>query len=278
MTVLSCRQLAPQIGDVEQNIAAAADALADAVAEGADIVVLPELATSGYRFFDANEARAAALPVDSALFGQWVQALGDSTTVVIAGFAERGADGLVYNSAMVFDRDATLGVYRKTHLWDAEKRVFTAGDEPPPVIATRHGSVGVLICYDAEFPELTRHITLAGADLLAVPTNWPLVERPADEHPPEVIIAMAAARVNRLPIALCDRTGDERGQQWTAASTIIDERGWIVAATPLGGQSPAAASADVDLSIGRDKRHTVLAHALLDRRPELYTALLAVGE
>ena len=141
------------------------------------------------------------------------------------------------------------------------------------MVATAHGRIGVLICYDAEFPEMIRTVALAGADLLAVPTNWPWLARPDGERPPELIVAMAGARVNRLPIAMCDRTGTERGVGWTAGSAIIDEQGWPVAEASHTDQ-PVSITADIDLSIGRSKRLGEFADAIGDRRPELYGALL----
>jgi predicted amidohydrolase len=124
----------------------------------------------------------------------------------------------------------------------------------------------VLICYDAEFPELTRTVALDGAELLAVPTNWPLVERPPDERPPEALIAQATARVNRICIACCDRTGTERGQEWTAGTCIFDADGWVVAEQGEAGM----ARAELDLAASRDKRVAGTADAFADRRPEIY--------
>jgi predicted amidohydrolase len=95
------------------------------------------------------------------------------------------------------------------------------------------------------------------------------VERPEGERPPEVIIGMAAARVNRVCVACCDRLGTERGQAWTGGTAIIDSSGWIVAAR--GDEGPA--QADLDLDAARNKRLTAHADALGDRRPELYQAL-----
>lgn len=135
---------------------------------------------------------------------------------------------------------------------------------------TRVGALAVLICYDLEFPELTRAVALAGAELIVVPTNWPLVPRPPHERAPEVTIAMAAARVNHVSIACCDRTGTERGQQWTEATTIDDQNGWVLA---TAGTGVSTASADLDLALARDKTLTLLGDAFDDRRPELYTAL-----
>ena len=97
------------------------------------------------------------------------------------------------------------------------------------MLDTAVGRVAVVICYDLEFPELTRSVALAGAQLLLVPTNWPLVPRPAGERPPEVVIAMAAARVNRMAVVCADRVGTERGMEWTGGATIIGVDGWVAA-------------------------------------------------
>ena len=269
MTRVVCRQLAPQIGDLAANRDASLQAIAEAVEGGADVVVLPELVTSGYVFERAEEAVAAAIPRTDPLLAAWAEEAARGGAVVVGGFCERGEDGAVYNSAALVDGSGVRAVHRKTHLWDREKLWFRPGDEPPPVVETAVGRIGMLICYELEFPELTRQLALGGAELLAVPTNWPLVERPPGERPPEVLIGMAAARVNRMFVACCDRTGAERGQEWTGGTTIIDEAGWVLATQTEVG----AASADVDLARARDKRLTDLCDALGDRRPELYGAL-----
>jgi predicted amidohydrolase len=270
VTRIVCQQLAPRIADPPFNQAQTVGAIRQAVDAGADIVILPELATSGYVFASREEAASVALTPDDPLLGAWAAAAARGPSVVIGGFCERGDDGRLYNSAAVVDRSGVLGVYRKLHLWNQEKLFFEPGSAPPPVFDTPHGQIGVLICYDLEFPELTRMLALAGADLVGVPTNWPLVDRPANERPPEVIIAMAAARVNRMFVACCDRTGPERGQEWTAGTTIIDHEGWVLATQTDEG----FAQADVELSEARHKRLTELADALGDRRPELYGPLI----
>ena len=137
------------------------------------------------------------------------------------------------------------------------------GDAAPPVVDTRIGRLAVVICYDLEFPELTRALALAGTQLLAVPTNWRLVSRPPGERPPEVVIAMAAARVSRMAIACADRLGVERGQQWAGGATIVDVDGWVVAET----RSPGLLFADLDLRRSHDKRIGEHADAFTDRRP-----------
>lgn len=268
MTRIACHELAPRIGDLSGNGAATIAAVIDAVAAGAEIVVLPELATSGYVFASKAEAARLAIARTDPLFDRWAEAAGGA--VVIGGFCERGDDGALFSSAAVVDAGGVRAVYRKTHLWDREKLVFTAGSEPPPVLDLAHGRIGVCVCYDLEFPELTRRLSLEGAELIAVPTNWPLVPRPAGERPPEVVIAMATARVNRVVVAACDRAGTERGVEWTAGTTIIGDEGWPLASSAAG----PLVLADVDLGRTRTKTLTPLADLHADRRPELYRPVL----
>lgn len=269
MTRIHCRQLAPVIADLPANRTLTCAAIHASITAGAQIVVLPELATSGYLFTCTAEARSVAITPQDDLFGEWAALAAEGSAVVIGGFCEQGPGGGVYNSAAVVDATGVLAVYRKLHLWDTEKNIFTPGAEAPPVLDTPFGRIAVIICYDLEFPELTRSVAIRGADLLAVPTNWPLVDRPPGERPPEVQIGIAAARVNRMSIACCDRTGTERGQEWTAGTTIINEQGWVVS---TAGDSDIAA-ADLDLTLSRDKSLTERAHLFRDRRPEFYRGL-----
>lgn len=267
MTRIVCHQLGPKIGDLDANRAMTVRAIREAVADGAGLVVLPELVTSGYVFTSPDEARGVAITRDHELLADWAAAAGDAT--VVGGFCELGDDGRLYNSAAVVDASGARAVYRKTHLWDREKLVFEPGSAAPPVVDTPHGRIGVLLCYDMEFPEMTRTLALAGADLIAVPTNWPLVHRPDGERAPEVVIAMAAARVNHVFIACCDRTLTERDQAWTSGTHIIDAGGWVLAQV----EGEGAAMADVDLAQARTKAYTDLADPMSDRRPELYSAV-----
>ncbi len=242
-----------------------AAAIGDAVAAGAHIIVLPELVTSGYMFIDADEARSAALRPTDPAFDAWRSAAGDA--VVVGGFCELGHDGLLYNSALVINGTGVAAAYRKTHLWDREKLIFTRGDALPPVLRTPHGVIAVMICYDIEFGELTRRAALDGAEVIVAPVNWPLLPRPDGERPGEVITAMSTARTNRVAVAVCDRAGAEWGQQWTEGTAIIDPNGWVAAAV---GSGLGMAIADVDLSAAHDKTLTEHVHLFDDRRVDLY--------
>ena len=260
-----CRQLSPVIADFDGNRRMILDAVAESLQSGADVIVLPELSTSGYTLSSVEEARSVAIDRAHPLFDELTALLAESSAVLVFGFCERAGDR-VFNSAAVVDASGVRAVYRKTHLWDRETLLFSTGTEPPPVVETAHGMLGVLICYDLEFPEMPRTLALAGADLIAVPTNWPLGEHPPGEKPAEVIFAQAAARANGVFIACCDRAGTERGQRWTEGTAVIDQFGWVVA--PV---REAVARCDIFPALARDKSISPHNDLLGDRRPELYS-------
>jgi 5-aminopentanamidase len=176
----------------------------------------------------------------------------------------------------VIDADGVRSAYRKAHLWDTEKLVFTAGNDPPPVIQTAGTSLAVLICYDLEFPEWVRLPALAGAQLLCVPANWPALPRPPGERPIEVVRAQATAGINRMFVAVCDRAGAERGVDWVGGSVIVDPDGWPLAGPAPGGHGRTHAmtiTADCHLASAADKRISARNDVLTDRRPSLYGAV-----
>jgi predicted amidohydrolase len=269
VTRVAAVQLAPVVGDLDGNLDRASAAIERSVAGGAQLVVLPELTTSGYVFESVAEARSLALRPDAEAFDRLVAAAGEA--VVVVGFAEADGAGGVFNSAALLDASGVQAVYRKVHLWDQEKRFFTPGDAAPPIVETAFGRVGVMICFDLEFPEWTRIAALSGADLLAVPTNWPLVPVPAGERAPEVQIAIATARMNKMAIVCADRVGVERGVAWTGGTSIVDAEGAFRSAV---GPGEGTAWADIDLLASRDKQQAELVDLLGDRRPDLYGRLL----
>ncbi|MFE5836343.1 nitrilase-related carbon-nitrogen hydrolase [Arthrobacter sp. NPDC056493] len=259
-------ELAPRIGDLAANLRMIGDAIQAAVKDGVQLLVLPELATSGY-YLRPDEAGRCALASDDPVFGEWASLL-DPGMVLVLGFCERGEHSL-FNSAAIMTRAGVISVYRKTHLWDEEQSLFEAGSAPPPVVPTPLGPLGVLICYDLEFPEMPRSLALGGAEIIAVPTNWPLVPRPAGEHAPEVVQAMAAARASCVAIVCCDRAGTERGHTWTQGTSAIGCDGWPAGATDAAGRLDTV----ITVPAGRTRigpRNDTLS----DRRPALYSSRL----
>ena len=265
-----CEQIAPAVGDTTGNMVLIVDAVNRALDAGADIILLPELATSGYVFESADEARSAAITCDDVFFGQVARLLDGTDSVVVLGFCELAPGGELFNSAAVIASEGLRCVYRKTHLWDRETLIFTPGQASPPIVNTAHGRIGVLICYDLEFPEMSRALAVAGADLLAVPTNWPRGEAPPGERYVEIILAQAAARANGVFVAVCDRRGLERGQAWNEGSVIIDQFGWVRSAAAVTHSANPAATADIFPALARDKSISPHNNLLADRRTDIY--------
>lgn len=266
---VACPQLAPSVGDLEGNRRLTREAVREAVAAGARLVVLPELATSGYVFESADEARACAEQAGGSSLRAWAEEAARGDAVVVGGFCELGEDGLLYNSAAVVDGGGVVAVYRKIHLWDREKLFFEPGRECAPVVETRVGRLGVAVCYDLNFPEVARGLALGGADIVTLPTNWPRFPRPEGERPMEVAVVMATAHLSHVFAAACDRCGEERGQEWTGGSVICDEYGWPLAG-PVEGYGPGLLLADCDLARAREKAWNERNDVFGDRRPDLY--------
>jgi len=264
-----CCQIAPAVVHPETSRSRAVEAVAAAVAAGAQIVVLPELVTSGYVFASLEEARAAAFPAEGEWFAGWAREAARVDAVVIGGFCERGPDGRLFNSSALVDGGGLRAVYRKLHLWGEEPRWFSAGDRPAPVLDTGHGRIGLAVCYDIEFPELTRGLALAGAELLAVPANWPREPRPILQS-----LAATTAYLSRVYVAVCDRCGSERGLEFEGGSVIAGPDGGLCAGPVVGG-GPQTLAADCDLGEARRKRNGPHNDAFADRRPTYYAEALS---
>ncbi len=270
---IACCQLSPDVTRPADNVALVREAIARAIANGAQIVVVPELVNSGYVFESVDEATAAATPADGELLQGWAAEAARGDAIVIGGFCELGSDGRVFNSLALVDSSGVLAVYRKIHLWDREVLWFTPGEEPAPVVDTRHGRIGLGICYDIEFPELTRGLALQGAELLAFPTNWPHEDSPARGLPILAELASVTAYLNKVFVAACDRCGSERGAEFEGGSAIAGPDGELLAG-PVSGRGVATLAADCTLGAARDKRGSGRSDAFADRRPASYSAAL----
>lgn len=267
-------QTRPHFGDVAGN-ARRALALADTVAPRAALYVFPELALSGYAFVSKAEARALAETPDArreaeapglAAIAAWAKA---RRAHVVIGFPERAAGGRVYNSAALIGPDGRVkDVYRKLHLFDAEKRWFAPGDRAPLVSRVGPARVGMLVCYDWRFPEIARVLALAGADLIAHPSNL-VVPALAQQAMP------VRALENRVFAVTANRVGEDARPgvtlTFTGRSQIIDVGGGVLAVA--GARGTKALVADVDLTRARDKRFTARNDLITDRRPEFYAAV-----
>ena len=271
MRVAAC-QVSLALGEVSQNLATADEAITKAAGDGAQIVVLPELTPSGYYLKDKARARLLAEPADGPTAARWSKLAAQHGLVIVGGICERGEQGRVYNSAILVDPGGVRAVYRKAHLWDKENDYFVPGDAEPPVTDTLHGRIAVMICYDVEFPEWVRLPALAGAELLAVPTNWPEPGKeekaPDGERPIEVVNVQAAAFANRMFIAAACRCGTEDGESWVGGSIIAGPYGYPLAGP--AGTGPAQVIFDCELWRARDKKLNSHNDVHASRRTDLY--------
>lgn len=264
-------QLAPQVGARRANLDKCAAFIERAARGGANIVVLPELASSGYVFESRAEAHALADAFDGGeTTTQWAGLARDLNLHIVGGFCEV-AGGTLYNAAALLGPRGAVGLFRKVHLWGDENLFFAPGNLGFPVFATPHGTIGAAICYDGWFPETYRTMALAGAELVCVPTNWVPIpgQDPAREAMANVLV-MAAAHSNSICIAAADRVGTERGQPFIGQSLIVGHTGWPVGG-PASATEEAIVFADLDLAAAKRARcWNDFNHPLRDRRADAY--------
>jgi predicted amidohydrolase len=277
-TIVACVQMQPRFGDVAGNLAYSVELIEQAAARGANLVVLPELANTGYVFKSRQEAFQLAEEIPA---GPTVAAWSACAALVylhlVCGITERQGAKL-YNSAVVIGPSGYIGTYRKVHLWNEENLYFEPGDLGFPVFHTPIGRIGVAICYDGWFPETYRLLALQGADIVCVPTNWvPIPGQAEGREAMANILAMAAAHSNSLFIACADRVGTERGQPFEGQSLIVSYSGWPVAG-PASRDKEEIVMAEVDLGEARRRRNwNAFNQVLRDRRADIYDEMLGSG-
>jgi predicted amidohydrolase len=254
----------PVFGRTEENLEAG---LALAATAEADLVVLPELWSSGYVF--SSHAEVAKLAED-AKRGPTAQALAWAAKRerrhYVAGFPEV-ARGRYYNSALLVGPTGVKAVYRKLHLFEREQEWFSPGNLPLAVHRVGPARVGMMICFDWRFPEVGRALALMGADVLAHPSN--LVFANAQD-------AMRTRAIeNRVYTITANRIGTEtrRGGRvpFTGRSQIVDPLGEVLARA--GIDDVCATAVDCDLAESREKRITKKTPIFSNRRPEFYKRL-----
>jgi len=267
---VSCIQFEPIIGDVASNLAQSCALIREAASSGSRLIVLPELANTGYVFESLEEARTLAETVpDGPSARAWSELAKELGVYLVAGITERDGD-ILYNSALVTGPDGYIGKFRKAHLWDRENLFFAKGNLGFPVFDTALGKVGVAICYDGWFPETFRQLALQGAEIVCIPTNWvPMPDQPSDEAAMANVLHRAAAHSNGIFIACADRIGVERGQPFEGQSLIVGPRGWTLAG-PASRDKPEILTAEVDLAAAGRKDLNAFNSLLRDRRADVY--------
>ncbi len=270
--VAACAQTDPQILQKEENLNTILAIIDQASRKGADIIVFPECALTGYCFATLEEAMSVAEPIP----GPSVQAMQakcrERGVHAIVGMVEEAAEGC-YNAAVLVGPDGMVEKYRKTHLpFLGLDQLATPGDTPYAPYQAGDARVGMLICYDLVFPEPSRILGLHRADLLALPTNWPV----GAECSPEFVVR-ARALENNIFVAACNRVGEERGFKFIGQSQILGPGGQVMA--KAGESDETVIYAELDLNAARNKRVVNVPgkfelDRIGDRRVDLYGDLL----
>lgn len=279
---IALAQVEPITGDVAANRAIFDDAMERAAGMGAQLVVFPELALTGYACGDAFFDVAESIPgPSSAHIAAMARKLG---LQVIWGMPERGLPGVLYNSAVLVGPDGLIGTWRKHtlpgHATDhggagafPDRRFFRLGTRSP-VFDTSIGRIGMMVCYDIFFPEIARLLTLKGADLLVGISGSPSFERDIFEP-----LVRARAMENVIPFAYCNLAGAEGETTYWGGSRIIGagDPSTRVPGTPVIAQAPYdtpnLVCGDVDYTLTHRMRP--LFPILRDLRAEMYAQLEA---
>jgi predicted amidohydrolase len=258
-------QTAPRVADVERNLVEIERIIAG-LAGRSDVVVFPELFTTGYRREGMDHA-ALAEPLPGGMSILRLGAAAVSAQLAVVGTILEVADGCIYDTAIVIGADGRLaGSYRKSHLYPAERAHFAAGDRLEVVDAgiTR---IGLAICFEHAFPEIFTELALRGAELIAIPSAVPV----GYEYLLE-LRTRARAQDNQVFVAAANLVGFDGANDWCGTSMIVGPRGDVLA---TGGSSVGVIRADVEASDVAAERSQE--PVLINRRPDLYPNLASRG-
>jgi len=252
-------QMEPKLGEGPQNALHIRELIGKM--DRFDLIVLPELANSGYNFRNPEMAMELSEDVERSHFVDILQKVcADKHCRIVTGFNERDGNK-IYNSALLIDENGVAGKYRKIHLFMNEKDYFTPGDESPEVFNVDGWQVGMLICFDWAFPEIWRTLALKGADLIAHPANLILEDRAQAAVP-------VHAMLNRFYVITSNRIGTEDNLTFTGGSFIVDPNGLVISRAAKNVEESCLVEISIDTP--RNKKITPRNDVLADRRPDFY--------
>ncbi|RMF63993.1 MAG: acyltransferase [Calditrichaeota bacterium] len=257
-------QFRPHFGRVRKNLNKVVQALQQA---DADLIVLPELAFTGYYFQNREEAATLAEdPAHSPTVEALVALCRARGFYLVTGFAEKQRDK-VFNSALLLGPEGVIHTYRKIHLFNEEKHWFDPGDTPLALQEVRGARVGMMICFDWIFPEVARSLAVQGAHLICHPSNLVL------HYCQQTMLSRCLE--NNVFAVTANRFGTDRRPQgelrFTGKSQIVAPKGELL--HRARSQREELFVTEIDPSLAENKRITALNELLADRRPEFYTRL-----
>ena len=235
--------------------------------KGFDLLVLPELANSGYVFTERSELEKVAETIPSGYFIEKLTELAKQKEgFIISGVCEK-KESVFFNSSVIIGPDGYIGKYRKIHLFDREKLFFEPGSKTFEVFEIRETKVGIMICFDWIFPESARILALKGAEIIAHPSNLVL---------PYSQTAMIARSIeNKVFTITANRIGTEENKgvklTFTGQSQITSPKMEILA--QASNNQEEIRFVDIDVELAKNKWINERNHLFDDRRKELYDVL-----
>ncbi len=261
-------QINPRILEKERNMERCLDSIRIANKAGAKLIVFPECALTGYCFTSRDEALVMAEPIPGWSIRTISALCKELEVYTVIGLLEKARNRL-YNAIAFVGPAGLVGKYRKIHLpYLGVDRFADHGDKPFRVYETPVGNVGLNICFDLRFPESSRIMALNGAEIVALPTNWP----EGAENSPKFYVNTRASE-NRVNYVAVNRVGSERGFNFIGQSKIVDPNGLTL--VEARSDKEEIVYADLDLGAAREKRVVIRPGEYElplwdERRPELY--------
>lgn len=253
-------------GDIAANLQRVVASAVEAAERGAQLVVFPECATTGY--FVADRIAALAEPIPGPSSEQLVRLARNRGIHLVVGMIERAGDKY-YDDAILFTPEGAYHVYRKAHLFGPERAIFTPGEQPV-VVDTALGRLGLTVCYDLMFPEFIRTLVLSGAQVILNATDWITdTWQSTVGWGGDTVASLVRIRAleNGVHVAMADRAGVEAGWRSLGCSTVAAPTGRVLATL---GADEGIALATIDVASSDFVRWSEVATYVHDRRPELY--------
>jgi len=269
-------QTDPRLMQNRQNRESMLRAVKSAADNQANLIVFPECHLTGYVFNSRQEALPYAETIPGPSTEELISLCKQLNVYVVFGLLEK-ADDKLFNAASFVGPEGFIGSYRKIHLpFLGIDRFVDKGDRPFHVWTTPIGKVGIHICYDILFPESARIMTLLGADIVVLSTNFP-------EGRGETLNCVARARAieNKVHVVLADRVGTERGFTFAGLSNVVDATGETLSLASPDKEEVVFGEADLD--VARQKHRIFIPGEweidnIKDRRPELYGIISQTGD
>jgi predicted amidohydrolase len=251
-------QYSPILGEIEQNTEKAK--LFIEKCDDSELIILPELADTGYNFFNKDHALKVSRPIiDNPFINMLIEQAKQSGSNIVSGFSEKKGDQL-YNSSILVSPSGIIGKYSKVHLFMNEKDIFEEGEGGMEVFSIGNYKLGMQICFDYLFAEPWNILAQKEADIIVHPSN--LVTYNAFK----VIPALAV--MNKVFIATTNRIGIDRDLKFAGKSFLCDPNGSIV--SEASADQEEILFSEIDIDQAKNKMITERNHVFKDKRPDKY--------